>query len=1654
MNKIYRVVWSTAHKSWIVTSELAKGKQKSSNSSKQKLTLAPKFKILSAILLINSSIYSSFVFAGSCSVANLSQYSAALKNADCTDILLTGNIALNSGQTVFDFGTRDTINIEGNNQYAITNPGSMKVTGGTPTNQVDLNFKNLSLSSTLGSTNSNNVLLYIPNAASYVNATFDQISAIPNATLAVISNSTSQGAGLVIGNTTSSRGATLSAYGSNYKSGFTYDQSAYSKITIGSFLSSNQNDIFYSTSNKQWVNGSKIDFTGNLDFYGRGDNSNYAYVFWNNTNDLLQNQLTFKDGSNVSFTLDSTTKLTSGDGNGSGYSYVFEDGASFKLWSKQNVFGSPTGNNVGLKMGTYDKETQTFGSGAKIIVAGVNGAQLSGDGFTNLGGKNYQVSGSLYSSSIVNNGEYNSGDVVFNLAEGSKFNVSGTGINVSKSQYLKNASDVMTANSNDSGIYIRSATDITAATGMNVTHNGNGTVVIKNVGDLNTTASGIILNSTSGNTMTVDMTKSAEDSKAGVINVNGGSGIVAGTNTASGNVNLNISGGTINISGTAMGFNFENSSSANSHTIKGTTINLASGSTGKVVNNTSSHVTLQDTHVNVTGGVAFNESDLTNVTFSGDDNSVNTITVLGNGTGFNLNTNLQAIQSPNININVTDSSGVVGTTGTGTAVSIAGGSSDDIINVNDGMHINAKGATAIAINGTNGRTLVNAGSLIGNIVFNNGDVNNTITNEGTLSGGISAGNGNNTLNLMKNSFTEGTVTLGNGDNIVNIHKGSGLTNVTTGLGDNTFNLYDIDSTNSIGTLDSGTGSNNTLNLSNSEFTAEKLTLIKNFTNINLTSSTIALLGKDNLASGNLSLDNTSLLTLTKTYNDDVGVSLSGAGNVNLESGANATLTQNSSSFSGDWNVLEGSTLSTSSSDQLGSGTINIAGGLNIGQTSFNNKLVGAGIVTVNTNKNNFNFGTGVGKAFTGTVDLTNTNFTLSGDNTAVLADATLSASDGSKTTVGSTESIGDLVLNGGTLAFDGNGLVNTGSLTVNKNSTIQINVDEISSSNIDTSLNLLDQNVGVNHQLINTVKDSEFDVDQLALEDLSGNSLVSSVGQLITQGNEGVANAVYGYSLINNSGLGVHYSLSALDILAGKTLTIDSSSANSKTLTTALNGSGNLILTTDSKGLTLNNASNSYTGTTAITGGIVSLGSNNSLGNTSEVTINKEAGLNLGSYTQTVGSLANSGNVALNNGTLIVSNKTTNTGAIDITGGSLILNGGGNSSVTNGLTGNGDLTVANGSFTVSGANSNLAGSTTINSAGEVILNDTGNLGSSTVNVDGKLTINNDNTLANTLTGSGSVNTNAAITLTGNNSSFSGTQVIGDNGKLTVNNMNQLGNDKAAVSLSGTNSSLILTGISDSVSNNISGSGALTLSGSTITLAKDNNNLVDVTGQINLNNSSTLAVVSDTQLNSTAQLNIASSKDTLAIVSTGDFTLSNNLTGAGNIQVDTNNNTFNFGSNVGKDFAGTVDLKNTGFNLSGASNLANGTLSLSSGSKTTVTASESVGNLTLNGGTIGFNGDGVINTGNLTLNNNSIVQVKADDISGGDIDSTLNLLDQNLGANHQLVNASGESELDLAKLTLQDLQGNSLDNNVQQAIISNNETVAQGSYGYELSNNKC
>ncbi|WP_037407884.1 hypothetical protein, partial [Chania multitudinisentens] len=64
------------------------------------------------------------------------------------------------------------------------------------------------------------------------------------------------------------------------------------------------------------------------------------------------------------------------------------------------------------------------------------------------------------------------------------------------------------------------------------------------------------------------------------------------------------------------------------------------------------------------------------------------------------------------------------------------------------------------------------------------------------------------------------------------------------------------------------------------------------------------------------------------------------------------------------------------------------------------------------------------------------------------------------------------------------------------------------------------------------------------------------------------------------------------------------------------------------------------------------------------------------------------------------------------------------------------------------------------------------------------------------------------------------------------------------------------------------------------------------------------------------LNVNDGSSTLNISNNGVFTLNNALTGAGQVNVDTANNAFNFGAGVGSVFTGNVTLNNASFSLAG------------------------------------------------------------------------------------------------------------------------------------------
>jgi fibronectin-binding autotransporter adhesin len=145
----------------------------------------------------------------------------------------------------------------------------------------------------------------------------------------------------------------------------------------------------------------------------------------------------------------------------------------------------------------------------------------------------------------------------------------------------------------------------------------------------------------------------------------------------------------------------------------------------------------------------------------------------------------------------------------------------------------------------------------------------------------------------------------------------------------------------------------------------------------------------------------------------------------------------------------------------------------------------------------------------------------------------------------------------------------------------------------------------------------------------------------------------------------------AIDLGAGlRTLTIE---GNGTTLSGVISGSGGLVKT-GAAGLTLN-AANTYSGSTVINQGTLALGSAGLLSSSTEVSMTN-GGLNLGSRTQTLHSLAMSGGTLSRGGAVL-----TLSNASSITGGEVLFSSGSSRISTSAL-----LTLGNTTFTSSHAN--------------------------------------------------------------------------------------------------------------------------------------------------------------------------------------------------------------------------------------------------------------------------------------------------------------------------------------------------------------------------------
>ena len=700
-------------------------------------------------------------------------------------------------------------------------------------------------------------------------------------------------------------------------------------------------------------------------------------------------------------------------------------------------------------------------------------------------------------------------------------------------------------------------------------------------------------------------------------------------------------------------------------------------------------------------------------------------------------------------------------------------------------------------------------------------------------------------------------------------------------------------------------------------------------------------------------------------------------------------------------TLEGKDVSLQVSNEI---SVNDTSSLVVkGLDGLNHHLLGAGQISVigKGASASFNFDNSTGRDFSGTLNLQNVEYSLANGNNDIISntklvelgkDATLKFINNGGT------SLKNLTLtDGSALAFDTSNVISITNLEFSGKNTIKLNPNKLG-GNTESAGNLLDQQQGAEIQIINATNMTGFAEGNISLTDLSGDALNDEEGVDIFEGDDGVAKGIFNYSVgQNTTGIAVTAGLSELILEKDQTLHLDSTTATNKTLTAKVSGPGNLSLKSDDiNGLTLDNVDNSYTGTTTVTAGTVTAGSDKAFGQTSALNINDGATVNLNGKTQTIGTLNNSGVFDFSDGTLTVTNGgfankalgLVGDGTLNVTGGDLklsldntqelyadiiigeegtisLINGGnagngkitvagnlnvsaGDSGISNFLSGAGSVNVASGSIArVTGQNRNFTGTFNIaDSATLAISGGTNKLGSGQVifadNTSHLQIANTVGSLATGLNGAGQISLNAKtqLRLTKDNSTtFSGTFNIDGSSELITSNENQLGTSTITIAQNGNFEFDNYNGkVESTIKNAISGAGNVGLTNSNL-LLNDTSNLSQVSGAINLKNGSNLTINNLSQINGNSSINLQALTSNLNVNADSDITWDRNVMGIGSLNIDaaSSTNAVNLTENATNGFTGTVHLTNSKFALAGTNTtaLANSTLKIGSGNITTV-----------------------------------------------------------------------------------------------------------------------
>ncbi|MEO3989628.1 autotransporter outer membrane beta-barrel domain-containing protein [Pseudocitrobacter cyperus] len=572
----------------------------------------------------------------------------------------------------------------------------------------------------------------------------------------------------------------------------------------------------------------------------------------------------------------------------------------------------------------------------------------------------------------------------------------------------------------------------------------------------------------------------------------------------------------------------------------------------------------------------------------------------------------------------------------------------------------------------------------------------------------------------------------------------------------------------------------------------------------------------NITTDTFSLGSDGGMIDTNGFDNSLGEVISGSGLLSKKGAGTLTLT-GVNTYTGGTDVKEGTLqldpTTTVSTVNLGSGAANIAldatlAALSDGAFTFNNALTGDGLLSASNNGDAFNFSADVGAGFTGTVALADNTFTLSGDNTSALTQATLRLDAGNVTTVGdgsltdNHQQIGGLAFNGGTAIFNANvpadkkaiSTITAAELDITGNGTVQVTVPaQFNNSQPvpDTSLPLLEQDdLGAMVQLVSAshVTGTGGAID---LVDQNGNAISDARTLGISQDGVTVAEGTYDFGLTAGTasdGLYVNYGLQQVNLLGtGAQALVLTPAAGASGAATDLGakviGTGDLAIVAGAgQQVSLSNGSNSYSGATDVRSGTLAMANDHVLGQTSALNLAAGTTADMGGYSQSVGALNTAaGSQMVVSGALTITDTQRAAGE---TAGGMIESGT--------LAGSGSLNIDPSVVRVNGDQSAFTGQLAVNGGSELKLNSASAFnqaqGISLTTTMDTLTfgdLSGDNaawtslpvgTASVAIAGQGKVQTQqgADVTLSGDNSLFAGLFQVNEDSTLQVSQAKNLG----------------------------------------------------------------------------------------------------------------------------------------------------------------------------------------------------------------------------------------------------------------------------------------